>query len=272
MPDINVLLVGEIGRPEFRDAVAELRQWARVSTCEDCDAAESALADGEFVPDLIAVAQAFPGQFSAEDVDRLRRLAPLARVIGLLGSWCEGEMRTGKPWPAAIRLYWHQWPARCRRELPRLALGRGSSWCLPVTASDEEQFLATAEEPFAARHEGLVVIHARQFEMQDWLSAACRRRGYGTVWLQPGRAMRVEGARAAIFDFGGAIQQELADLESLARALAPAPVIALLNFPRLDERDCVLAGGAAAVLSKPLWVADLLEQLDHLGSYGHRNP
>ena len=51
-------------------------------------------------PDVIVVAQAFPGQFSHQAIDRLRRLAPLARMVGLMGSWCEGEMRTGSPWPA----------------------------------------------------------------------------------------------------------------------------------------------------------------------------
>jgi DNA-binding NarL/FixJ family response regulator len=145
----------------------------------------------------------------------------------------------------------------------RLLSRRGSSWSLPVTASDEEQFLATDEEPLV-RREGLVIIHARQFEMQDWLSAACRRRGYSTVWLQEGRSMRVKGAKAAIFDFGGNVDHEVDDLELLARRLHPSPIVALLNFPRLDERDRVLAAGAAAVLSKPLLVADLLEQLDSL--------
>ncbi|NUQ63211.1 MAG: hypothetical protein HUU20_12095 [Pirellulales bacterium] len=258
---IRVLLIGDAGRAEFREAVAELRQSADLLAVDDTKGALDVLDSGEIVPDLMVVAQAFPGQFTAEDIDRLRPKAPLARVIGLMGSWCEGEVRTGKPWPAAIRVYWHQWPGRCRRELRRLAAGEGSTWALPVTASDEEQFLAAADAP-VARHRGLVLIYSRQFEMQDWLASACRRIGYATVWMQPGRSPRAQGAVAAVFDFSGSVQSEVRDLESLAENLRPAPVVALLNFPRLDERDRVLAAGAAAALSKPLLLGDLFEQLD----------
>ena len=157
------------------------------------------------MPDVIVVAQAFPGQFSHQAIDRLRRLAPLARVVGLMGSWCEGEMRTGLPWPGAVRTYWHQWAARCDRELRRLAEGECCSWTLPPTATEEERLLADAEcgrahsptvggqsncHPSAA----LVLIRARSHEMAEWLSAACRSRGFATVWQRTATAARVEGA------------------------------------------------------------------------------
>ena len=83
----------------------------------EAEKAEAILAAGRFVPDVIVVAQAFPGQFSLDEIDRIRGLAPLARLLGLLGSWCEGEVRTGLPWPAVIRIplsgsfyqYFHWW-------------------------------------------------------------------------------------------------------------------------------------------------------------------
>ena len=62
----------------------------------------------------------FPGQFSCEAIDRIRTRAPLARLVGLLGSWCEGEVRSGQPWPGTIRIYAHQWPGRAEQELKRL--------------------------------------------------------------------------------------------------------------------------------------------------------
>ena len=119
--ELTVLLLGSTARREFREARALLESQGRVTVAGEAESAAGLLADGQLAPDLIVVAQAFPGQFSAEAVDRLRALAPLARVVGLMGSWCEGEMRTGKPWPAAIRVYWHQWPARCVQELKHLA-------------------------------------------------------------------------------------------------------------------------------------------------------
>ena len=90
------------------------------------------------------LAQARPGRFSEHDVARLKQCAPLARVLGLLGSWCEGETRTGTAWPAAGRCYWYQWPARFESELDRIGRGLCPAWGLPETASPEERVLWTS--------------------------------------------------------------------------------------------------------------------------------
>lgn len=259
---LEILLVGNIERREFGEARASLEAGGRLTTAADVEAAARLLTNQQSAPDVIVVAQAFPGQFSAEAIDRLRVLAPLARVIGLMGSWCEGEMRTGKPWPAAVRVYWHQWPARCAQELCRLAEGFCSTWGLPATASEEERFLSMADgsiRPSGLR--GLVAIHTPWFDMYEWLSAACRCRGYSTVWLRDDRAHGVAGVQAGIFDATECRADEAASLARLAAAIRPAPVVALLDFPRVDDCDRALRAGAAAVLSKPLLIDDLYWQL-----------
>ena len=263
MSDINVLLVGNTDRREFRQARASLDASGRVLTAADADSAAGVLEDGEYVPDVTVVAQAFPGQFSAAQIDRLRRLAPLARVLALLGSWCEGEMRTGRPWPSVIRVYWHQWLPRWHQELSRLGRGLCPTWGLPVTATEEERLLASATDPLPER-EGRIAIHSPRFEMEDWLSAACRRRGYATEWLQPHRPVRAEGTTAAIFDGTDGDGAELRQLVRLAALLPGVPILALLDFPRIEDQDRLLGCGAAAVLAKPLLVDDLFWQLDRL--------
>ncbi len=261
--DLSILLVGSTERREFRQSQRSLERQGRVVAAADVEAAVDLLADGQLAPDVIVVAQAFPGQFSGEAVDRLRALAPLARVVGLMGSWCEGEVRTGRPWPAAVRVYWHQWPARCAQELSRLGEGLCCTWGLPATASEEERFLSMADEPIRPAGAGrLIAIHTPWFDMQDWLSAACRRRGYSTVWVRSDRASRVAGVRAGIFDATECRHEEAALLARLAAAIRPSPVLALLDFPRVEDYDRALAAGAAAVLSKPLLIDDLFWQLD----------
>ena len=262
-PKPTILLVGSTQRREFREAGDAMDRFGRVTRAVDIEAAATTLGDGHLAPEVIVVAQAYPGEFTPEAVDRLRRLAPLARVVGLLGSWCEGEMRTGEPWPAAIRLYWHQWLAPCDRELGRLVDGRCSVWALPATATEEERLLAQDFRPPPQR-DGLIVIHARRFETHDWLSTACRRHGYSTVWLRPSEPIRVEGARAAVFDATDGNPDEVAQLKRLSVGLGLVPILALLDFPRVENRDRALAAGAAAVLSKPLLLDDLFWQLDQV--------
>ena len=249
---------GSFARPATRSP-----RWAGCRRAGDIDEAAAALAGEEAAVDVIVVAEARPGEFSHAQIERLRQAAPLARIVGLLGSWCEGEMRSGRPWPAAVRTYWHQWPARARRELRRLAAGRSSAWTLPLTATEEDRLLADAERPPPAQS-GLIAIAARSFVMADFLAAACRQCGYATVWLRPPGASRVGGAAAILWDGSDCRGEECEELRRLAAAMAPAPLVALLDFPRIEDFERAEAAGAAAVLSKPLQLADLFWELDRL--------
>jgi len=263
MAALSILLLGDGNRPEFRNARACLDRWATVATFSDPDSAAAALAEGRETPDVIVVAQAFPGQFSHAAVDRLRRLAPLARILGLMGSWCEGEMRTGSPWPGVVRTYWHQWVARGSRELRRLACGQIGSWALPVTATEEERLLVDTTEP-RSQQRGLAVLHSRSSETAEWLSAACRSRGLATIWRRETTTDQVRGAAAGIFDGSDLSENECEELHDLVVALHPAPIIVLLAFPRIDQYERALSVGATAVLSKPPAVEDLFWELDRV--------
>jgi CheY-like chemotaxis protein len=269
----SILFLGDATRAEFREARAYLEKWGIVTEVADTDSAAAALAEDGMSPDVIVVAQAFPGQFSHQATDRLRRLAPLARVLGLMGSCCEGEMRSGSPWPATVRVYWHQWPARCHRQFRRLASGQSCSWALPLTATEEERLLADAAECSAKegphpnplpKGEGteLVAIRSQSREMADWLSAACRSREFVTICQRDSAFARVEGATAGVFDGTDLADDECDALRRFVIAVRPAPVIALLSFPRIEDHARALSAGAAVVLSKPLMMEDLFEAID----------
>jgi DNA-binding NarL/FixJ family response regulator len=263
MHQLSILLLGDTDRTEFHGARSCLDRWGTVHAFAELAAAAQALDNGEVAPEVIVVAQAFPGQFSQQAIDHLRQRAPLARVVGLMGSWCEGEMRTGSPWRGAVRTYWHQWATRCQRQLRQLAQAERCAWALPPTASDEERLLAEVTERRPPHH-GLVVIHSRLHDMAEWLSAACRSRGFATVWQRPPAAARVEGALAAIVDVADFSPERCDDLNRLAATLHPTPVIALLAFPRIEDHRRALSAGAAAVVSKPLGVDDLFWELENL--------
>ena len=261
MADISILVVGPTQRDEFREAAAMLRGLGRVVEAGDVATAAVAITDEQIAPDIIVVAQSYPGQFSPEAIDGLRRLAPVARLLGLLGSWCEGEMRTGDPWPAAIRVYWHQWLPRVDHELRTLRSGDCPGWGLPLTAGEDERLLAV-DHPPPSGHRGPVAICTWRYEMHDWLAEACRRAGHSTLWLRPGEPIHVDGAAAAIFDAGECEPPEVWQLQHLVTGLANVPVLVLLDFPRIEDLRRARAAGAAAVLSKPLLLEDFYWELD----------
>jgi DNA-binding NarL/FixJ family response regulator len=257
-----VVWIGAASRSEFQAA----RQLLDEQTCLDvvadvaqaidyCDTAQSV--------DLAIVAQAFPGEFSREAIDRLRRRHPLLPLWGLLGSWCEGEMRSGAAWHGVPRVYWHQFELRMGEQLARLRAGQTPQWIEPLTASEEERFLAFSDRPLA-RGDGLVVVDSLNCDSSQFLAQTCRRHGYQVVEVTR-LAAQIRGVRVAVWDCEQ-FDRDIARLESLVNAVWPAPVVALVSFPRIDQVRAALRAGAAAVLSKPLRLSEFLSLLSRVPS------
>ena len=110
---------------------------------------------------------------------------------------------------------------------------------------------------------GLLAIRARQAETYDALAGACRATGYATVWLRDDQHIRVAGPTAVLWDDNHCDRPQAARIAVVAESVQPAPVVAILHFPRPGDRERALEAGAAAVLSKPLLLGDLFWQLDH---------
>lgn len=259
MPDLSILVIGDTQRDEFRDAVRCLEKHGPINVCS-IPAGSGPPVDDEAPPDLMVLLSSRPGEFSAAAVDRLMQNAPLARVIAVLGSWCEGEMRSGQPWPGVARVYWHQAAARLERELAAIHQGRASGWGLPITATEEERLLAAADGTTKSAA-GLVVIHAAAIETAEWLCAACRSHGFEAVSIRSGIVPSTLQPVAAIYDGCLADERELCVVRNLAVALEGAPLLVLLNFPRVEDHRRMQAAGAAMVLGKPVLIDDLISAL-----------
>ena len=263
MRQLSVLLIGTRQHPEFRETIDWLARQTRLAFAADVDEAAARLLDADIAPNILILAQKWPGQFSTGDIDGLQRLAPLARLAAILGSWCEGEGRSRRPTPGVIRGYWHHWLPRCAKELERFVDEACPSWGLPLTASEDERLLYTAVEPLP-RRQGLIVIHAQFVETADALGDACRAAGYATVWLKPGHNPMVKGAAAVIWDGNCCDAAQAESIRQLAHVTNSAPIVALLNFPRSQDCERALTAGAACVISKPYRLDDLFWRLDQV--------
>jgi CheY-like chemotaxis protein len=257
-----VLLIGDAQQAEMHLAVEALASASESCQAADIDAAVEHIRQHECWPALVVLAQTWPGQFTLRDVERLRHAVPLARIVGLLGAWCEGETRTGEPWPGVTRYYWHQWMARFARELREAVSGHLPAWALSPTISEEERWLSLSSGQ--VQQKGIVAIRATEPEVAGWLAAACRREGFDTIGVSGQAPERLEGCLAVLWDGPLETERDEAELAGWARAIAPAPVMALLDFPRLDDRETALRAGAAAVCSKPLPWVDLFGELERL--------
>lgn len=252
---MTVAVIGNPAVSEFQPALEVLRRYGVLAHFAH-PAEVSTAPIGEPPPELVVVLQSRPDEFAWSEIARLLQTWPLARLVTVLSSWFEGEIRSGDPWPGAVRLYWHHAASRLERELQRQAENALSSWQLPVTATPAERVLAMADAPLPAWR-GEVVVYSPDPLMSDWLARACRLAGAtATIWsdCQPPATQ----ADAAVWDSGRDNDRLTADLCDFVGTLPGVPTVAVLNFPRSEDRERALACGAAEVVSKPLDVEDLL--------------
>ena len=262
-----VLLIGDFRHRDFSAAVQWLQANTRVRCVPEMSAALASLETA--LPAVILFAQARPGQFSPRQVEQIHARSPLSRLVVLLGSWCEGETRTGRPWPGVVRVFWHQWHCRLASELAACRIDANppvppawGAWRLPRTASTSELLACTVAGPWP-RGRGLVVIRARLLGDYEALRDACTAGGYASLW-DPSVVPAVSSRpAAALFSAVSGSPDELVELAELVRRHEPAPVIVLLDFLRRNDHQQAIAAGAAAVLAKPFLVPDLLWNLDH---------
>jgi len=286
MPGKRVLLVGDWAHRDFREAVDWLAVHAQstfaasvttgLAAMNHADAANRVVPAAEgsaaeddcesapprLVPDMIVVAQSRPGQIRPVEVERLHAASPLSRLVVLAGSWCEGELRSGRPCQGVIRVLWHQWQPRL---IPFLQPGSArvpEFWQMPRTTNLDER-LACTIGPRRACREGLVAIHADTYQIFAALSQECQAGGYATVWHVSEDSVAAGGVVAAVADDISCDAPGIRFLQRIVAWHRPAPVIALLDFVRRQDYDFAKSAGVCAVVAKPFLVYDLLWHLDH---------
>ncbi len=249
-----MLLIGEADHHELRDALDWLRQHTHLKVAGSIDQALEYSRSESATWHTVVFAQPRPGMFAPRDIDRMSRALPLAHFVALLGSLCEGETRSGQPWPGVVRVYWHQWPTRCATEL-RMGI-EPTSWQLPRTSSEIErtQWMLQRGVP---QGEGLVAIFTRQAVLFDALAAACRVAGYASVWCASDQRPIFQGASVALWDGATLDDADLQQLHRITTQLPQVPVIALIGFPRYDQLQRVRQCGAVSLVSCPFLLPDL---------------
>jgi DNA-binding NarL/FixJ family response regulator len=265
----SIWLAGRADHPDFRAAVAILHSEAEVSQIDARrpDAAIGALSFGP--PELIVLALDRPGAICQQAADALRARAPLAPLVSLSGSWCEGEPRTGRPIAGALRIYWYEFPAWWWRQLALRAAGLCPDWARPECArlltAGEKRPSARRQAVAGCRNLGLIELAVPWWETADALADELLRAGYAALWRPPGRPSPVAHGVVAGIWMGGQLDDcEAHDLAAFRRRLdrQGAPVVAVLDFPRNNTVDRALALGAAAVLGAPWMNAELIETVE----------
>jgi hypothetical protein len=258
MESLSVLIVAAVdaeGLPWVEAAFAGTSEPVRVMRTADLPEAQRHLSAGH-AADLVLLVESRPGEFASSEIEQLRRLVPLARFWRVLGSWSEGEQRSGRPPVGCTASYWHAWTARISSELDRWCRRQCPSWGMPLTATADERIAQLVEQSWNAGA-GLVVVCAARSEHARALADACTRGGYQTLVVAEGQRFTAKSAVALVWDTPIKAACDAAQVNRLKRAAGGAPIYVVAGFPRVDQVEEAVAAGVAAVISKPYVVRDL---------------
>jgi hypothetical protein len=217
--------------------------------------------------DLVVVAASRPNQFSASWIESLRATIAPTPVVALLGSWCEGEQRSGDPWPGVKRVYWHQWRGRFdffASELGDLQVG---IWNLPATANDADTIDHILKGGFDASigNDWNIGISSLSEDAYQMLQDALQTLNSSTCWIerQQWDAQATEQLTAVCVEADTWNETVEARIEWLRDDLEiDAPIILLLNFPRKNDVQAAKSAGVIDVVSKPFQLPDIAAAID----------
>lgn len=242
-PPLRVLAVGEVAHHEFASATTLLQSSDSVSFRHTTHEGTH----NEF--DLLLVFQSHPQTIDQQQVAAWREQNLLAGAVVLLGSWCEGEQRTGMPLPKCERVFWYQFPSWWKRTLNAWRRGEPTSW---HTFGNEPQ-------NSGQQLHGLVAIDTADFDSANTIMSAIESVGFSGIWTPAHRPRPVvSGIDAAVWVGGQLDQREFSQLAEFRRWLSPqVPLTVLLDFPRREHFITLNKWGITNVLGKPWRVEDL---------------
>jgi hypothetical protein len=275
-PPPDLIAVGFWDSGEFALLRKQLDPEARWPHLPSLDAVIDRIAPEEKPPELVLLAQSRPtGGAEQALIEHLRVIAPLTRIIVVAGTWCEGELRTGRPLVGVIRLYWYEFAPWWQGALHQTAMGEAPPWSEPlddVRAGQMSWRRHRRYESFQAPalDAQTVAIDSIDYAVYESLARLLSPFGCECVWQPRHRPERWTGEPTlGIFD--GA-QLDAPELEQLRRfrcrlEQASAPVVLLLDFPREEHFQIAHTAGVTAILAKPYQADWLIEELTRLAEH-----
>ena len=224
----------EICRPAFRYCSAHFPQLAVRQDLNHCLAFPA-----QCVSDVLVVRQ---DRGRPDGIAALQKSYPTAKFWAMSTSECEGEYRTGSPWPGFQHFYWHQW----NQQMP--------------------QWFRTPTDHSAARQSIRIVAAVKQSveSLAGWLAGS----GHSVAIHTPPRDWN--GLRSDTFDrFDTVIwddsaapaakpqiwQRRLRWAANITQPKLPEQAslkhVWLCGFPRIDDWLNARAAGVQALISKP---------------------
>lgn len=245
---------GDYWQEDFKSLLTSINVHMTMTPIEKL----SLMKDNEERFDLIVLAQSRRNQVDDSIVRFLQTEFPGMPIAFVLGSWCEGETRSGEPVPGVVRVYWHQWKGQYDKFVQQLETSGITDWHLPATATVADR-IEQGKAPDNDVCRLIIGISAWTQTQYEMVADALTTLGYRARWLErsiwDAQAFRL---LSAICIDANSLTDDLVNRVSWLRTTFPdRPMVLILNFPRADEVASASDLGIAEVLAKPFELAEL---------------
>jgi len=287
---LSCLFLGRGGREEFASIVTSLQSSKSAIELRCCVNLKTALDWAKLPqfdpPDLIVLAEEYPQQCPRAELDLLAQIWPLSAWLGIYGSWCGGEPRTGRPWPRLIRVSATAFPVWFAQQIDLLRQNQEPAWRQPATYSLEERMLAVAGNALQQHDEQLhaqdstslarkplakqtrrhtLIVHSPCARQLSGLIESCEALGYSAFLANQLDELPHDVSPAILIVNCCGELAESREIVADWRTRQPNhPWVALLDFPREQDHELAARWGCAAALEKPLDLSLLAALLNNI--------
>lgn len=258
MSTLQILVSGDYWHHDFRGQLSTLEAPATMVPLERI----SSIAEGNF--QLIVLAQSRRDQISQATVDMLRTLVPDVPIVVMLGSWCEGQNRSGNPLVGVNLVPWHQWKSGFERFCTQIVEGMSPDWCQPLTSSRADRVRDYTPDP-VLRELLLgkkILISTEDRATFETISDMLRVYDCISLWAEADSgSSELELPDAICIDGNGVSEEFEQRIGGFVEMFGELPAVALLNFPRQQDFATLSTMGVQEVVSKPYCHIDMLHSL-----------
>lgn len=220
-------------------------------------------------PHRVVLLQSRASQFAQAHFDVAQRVIPETKWLAVIGSYAEGETRSGEPLVGIERVHW------------TAAVDRFARLC---ELHDEPSDLSSVQPRSLGGNPGQIValnqgprpfpyrlgVVAASNRLAGPVIDACVAAGFCGEQLSPDRLASKPSPELAarlslcIWVNECARGRRPMPLQAVAASLAPCPILVLSNFVRWQDREAFLRRGAIEVLARPFLLEDLVGQIGRL--------